>query len=114
MPKTQLMGFIEVAFIASEEEGGYVSTCPDLGIASQGETVDEAFENIKDATLVYLNTIEQLGERERVFKERHIKIHRHEPKGSKTLTLEPSQFASLFVAPIRSLPHSRKPALVGA
>lgn len=114
MPKTPVLGFIEVTLVTSKEEGGYVSTCLELGIASQGETVDEAFDNIRDATLVYLNTIERLGERQRVFRERGIKIRRHKPTGPKKLFLQPSQFASLFVTPIKPLPRSRKPALVGA
>jgi predicted RNase H-like HicB family nuclease len=113
LSKSRLLGFIELTFIASEEEGGYVSTCPELGIASQGKTVDEAFENLKDATQVYLETIQQLGERERVFKERHIRIRRTEPKEAKTLKLQPSQVASVFVAPVEESRQPRKTSLVG-
>jgi len=33
-----------------EREGdGYVSLCPELDIASQGKTVDEARDNLRDA-----------------------------------------------------------------
>ena len=62
---TKPVGFIQVALIASQEEGGYASICPELGIASQGETADEALANLRDATTVFLNTIEQLGQRDR-------------------------------------------------
>ena len=38
-----------------EEEGGYSVTNPDLeGCYSQGETIEEALENIKEATLLCL------------------------------------------------------------
>jgi predicted RNase H-like HicB family nuclease len=31
------------------EEGGYVSLCPELDIASQGDTVEEARANLQEA-----------------------------------------------------------------
>lgn len=32
----------------------YVSWCPELDIASQGETIEEAIENLKEAIELYL------------------------------------------------------------
>ena len=44
-----------------EEEGGFLVTCPLLkGCVSQGETEEEALENIKDAISLYLAGIEDL------------------------------------------------------
>ncbi|MHB1927494.1 MAG: type II toxin-antitoxin system HicB family antitoxin [Leptospirillum sp.] len=44
-----------------EEEGGFVATCPILrGCVSQGETEEEALENIRDAISLYLAGIEDL------------------------------------------------------
>ena len=43
------------------EAGGYVVYCPTLkGCVSQGETEEEALENIKDAIRTYLESIEDL------------------------------------------------------
>ncbi len=43
------------------EAGGYVVYCPTLkGCVSQGETEEEALENIKDAIKTYLASIEDL------------------------------------------------------
>jgi len=40
----------KVVIRLDEEDGGYVVSCPALpGCHSQGETVEEAMENIKDA-----------------------------------------------------------------
>lgn len=42
-------------------EEGYAICCPGLpGCWSQGETEEEAIDNIKDAIVVYLDTIEEL------------------------------------------------------
>ena len=109
-----MTGYIRVTFIATEEEGEFVSTCPELGIASQGETVGEAFDNLKDATFTYLNTIEELGERERVFKERSIKILANKPGEQQVkLKLRPCEFGTPFVAPIQAAEPESQASLVG-
>lgn len=44
-----------------EEAGGFVVSCPTLkGCVSQGETEEEALENIKDAIRTYLLSLEDL------------------------------------------------------
>lgn len=41
--------------------GGYVTSCPTLkGCVSQGETEEDALENIKDAIQTYLASIQDL------------------------------------------------------
>jgi predicted RNase H-like HicB family nuclease len=50
-----------VKLIQSEE--GYAVWCPSLsGCWSQGETEEEALENIKDAIRAYLEAVEELTE----------------------------------------------------
>lgn len=45
------------------EEGGYVVTCPSLeGCYSQGATLEEALENIKEAILLCLEEMQERGE----------------------------------------------------
>jgi predicted RNase H-like HicB family nuclease len=46
--------------IKKEPEGGYSVVCTDLDVASQGETVEEAMENIKEAVELYLESAEEL------------------------------------------------------
>lgn len=64
-----------------QREGEHFSAhCVELGTASCGETLDEAFENIKEAVQVHLNALEKLGERPRFFKEHGIRVKSyHEP-----------------------------------
>lgn len=40
--------------VINEENGGYVSLCPELDIASQGDTVEEALHNLKEAVEMFL------------------------------------------------------------
>ncbi|MBU3946663.1 MAG: type II toxin-antitoxin system HicB family antitoxin [Proteobacteria bacterium] len=46
----QLTAFIE------REGGGYVSLCPELDIASQGDTIEEARDNLREALELFFET----------------------------------------------------------
>ncbi len=40
--------------IVHKEEDLYVAECPEVGTASQGETIEEAVDNLQEATELYL------------------------------------------------------------
>ena len=40
--------------IITEEDGGFVALNPDTDVASQGDTVDDALANLKEALELYL------------------------------------------------------------
>ena len=42
------------AVITEADEGGFVAFNPETGTSSQGESFDEAVENLKEATGLYL------------------------------------------------------------
>jgi predicted RNase H-like HicB family nuclease len=42
------------AVLSTAEEGGYVAMNPETGTTTQGETVDGAITNLKEATSLYL------------------------------------------------------------
>jgi len=51
------------AILEPDETGGYVVSCPSLpGCYTQGNTVEEALENIKEAILLCLEDMEAQGE----------------------------------------------------
>ncbi len=62
--------------IEPEDEGGFTAVCPELGVASCGDTVEEALDMLGDALEVHLNALEEIGEVDRVFLERNIEIRR--------------------------------------
>lgn len=41
--------------IIHKEDNLYVADCPEVGTVSQGDTVEEALENLKEATELYLS-----------------------------------------------------------
>ena len=45
---------ITFAAVVHKEENLYVAECPEVGTASQGETIEEAVNNLREATELYL------------------------------------------------------------
>lgn len=43
------------AVLTPDEEGGYVALNPETGTTTQGETVEEAVANLREATALYLS-----------------------------------------------------------
>lgn len=43
------------AVLIRAEEGGFVALNPETGTTTQGETVEEAVANLKEATVMYLS-----------------------------------------------------------
>ncbi len=59
MERNKRIGNIRVAMrtftaVVQKEDDMYVATCPEVGTASQGENVEEAVANLKEATELYL------------------------------------------------------------
>ncbi len=42
------------AVLMHADEGGFVALNPETGTTTQGETVDEAIDNLREATTLYL------------------------------------------------------------
>jgi predicted RNase H-like HicB family nuclease len=46
----------QLTAIIERESGGYVSLCPELDIASQGDTIEEARQNLREALELFFET----------------------------------------------------------
>lgn len=63
------MEFVFSAVFKKEVEGGYSAFCPELGVASQGETIEEAEANLKEACELYVESAKDVGMLDRVLEE---------------------------------------------
>lgn len=50
---------MEFTAIVEKDEDMYVATCSEVGTVSQGETIEEAIANLKEATDLYLEEFPQ-------------------------------------------------------
>ena len=80
----------------------WVSQCLELDIASCGDSPDEAAAEASDAVCSYLNTLEELGERERVFGERSLRVFEMPPAEVPLASL-PREVAERQGVQVRSL-----------
>lgn len=68
------VGHIHLTFKAYKEGEQWVSECVELGTASCGDSVEDAFDALNDATLLYLQAVAEAGETDRILHERGIEI----------------------------------------
>lgn len=55
---------VQLNAILIKEEDMYIAKCPEVGTISQGHTIEEALENLKEATELYLEEFPlKIGER---------------------------------------------------
>lgn len=51
------------AILEAQSDGGYYASCPALpGCHSEGDTLDETIDNIREAIVVYLESLQAHGE----------------------------------------------------
>jgi len=55
------MANYRLSAVVWEEDGAFVAKCPELGVASEGDSVEHALEMLKEAVELYLENAEALG-----------------------------------------------------
>jgi len=95
-------GYIVVTLKFRKEGRRWTAICEELGTATFGRSIQEASERIKEAVLLHLNTLEEVGERERFLRENGIKFYRHKPKSDeiKCNHLDSNAFYTPFIPSI--------------
>jgi predicted RNase H-like HicB family nuclease len=56
----------------TREDGGFVALCPELDVASQGMTVEEAKANLKEAVELFFECASEMEVRQRMASESFI------------------------------------------
>ncbi|QWR78112.1 type II toxin-antitoxin system HicB family antitoxin [Candidatus Magnetomonas plexicatena] len=51
----------DITAVVWKEESGYVSKCPELGVASCGDSISEATDNLRGAIELYMENATALG-----------------------------------------------------
>ena len=81
MPRVILTG------VAEKDGNQFTALCPELDVASCGDTVEEALDMLEEALQVYLEAVHDVGELAREFKEMGIKVHPDNPKSDQAAVL---------------------------
>lgn len=62
----------QLTAIIEREGDGFVALCPELDVASQGETVDEAHGNLKEALELFFETASPQEIEDRIHEEVYV------------------------------------------
>ncbi len=52
---------LAIPYIVKKEDDGFIVECIDLNVVSQGDTIEEARKNIREAIILHLKSAEELG-----------------------------------------------------
>jgi predicted RNase H-like HicB family nuclease len=61
MEREKMMKTFEYTAVVWKEKKGFVSKCPELGVASCGDTFEEAVGNLKEAVELYIENAKELN-----------------------------------------------------
>ena len=90
-------GYIVLAHEFQKEGRRWVGHCEKLGTSAFGRSLPEAEKGLREAVWLHLNTLEDVGERERFFREHNIELHPIRPK--KNITIQASLRHDVFIHP---------------
>ena len=71
--------YILLTGVVEREDNQYVSICPELGVASCGDTVEDAFAMLADAIALHLEGLVEIGTLGDVLREQNIRIELEPP-----------------------------------
>jgi predicted RNase H-like HicB family nuclease len=98
-------GYVVLTLAFRKTDRRWTAYCKELGTATFGRSLPEADKRIKEAVLLHLNTLEDVGERERFFKEHNIEFHPDRPRRNITIQVPPR--TNTFIEPhIQRLPEA--------
>jgi predicted RNase H-like HicB family nuclease len=80
----QRRGYIVLTYEFYQEDDQWVGTCRELGTSVCADTREEAMEDLQEAVGVHLNTLEDVGERKRFFRDHKIKYYHTRPAAVKS------------------------------
>ena len=80
-------GYVVLTLKFKKVNRRWTAYCEELGTATFGRSLPEADKKLKEAILLHLETLEEVGERRRFFEEHNIKYYHTRPKEDITICL---------------------------
>src|SRR4030067_2775734 len=97
-------GYVVLTLKFQKQGRRWTALCEELGTATFGRSLPEADQRLKEAVLLHLNTLDDVGERESFFKEHNIQLHQDKPRDNITVCLPINK--EIFIEPlVQALPE---------
>ena len=100
-----IIGYVVLTLKFHKVGRRWTAYCEEFGTATFGRSLSEADKRLKEAVLLHLNTLEEVGERKRFFEEHNMELYHTKPKKDITVCvpLKESVFIQPYTQPIREL-----------
>jgi predicted RNase H-like HicB family nuclease len=98
-------GYIVLTYEFHREGKRWVAYCKELGTSTFARSLTEAEHKLDEAISLHLNTLEDVGERERFFKEHNIQFHHTRPRKDVKISVSANRdiFVRPHIQPVREL-----------
>ncbi len=83
-------GYVVLTGYTEPEDDGFNAYCPELGVATCGDTIEEVLDGLQDALEVYIAGLVEIGELERVFAARGVALQSGPPPPDKPTVSAPA------------------------
>ena len=94
-------GYVVLTGYTEPEDDGFNAYCPELGVATCGDTVEEVLDGLQDALEVYIAGLVEIGDLARVFAERGVALRSGPPAADKATVPAPAGTAvRVYTLPI--------------
>lgn len=101
----QILGYIILTHKFRKVGRRWTAYCEELGTATFGRSLNEAEKRLDEAVMLHLNTLEDVGERARFFRDHDIKYYDTKPKKDTQINvpLDENVFVRSHIQPIKEL-----------
>ena len=79
-PVNRQTRFVVLTCIFDRDGKWVTAECQELGTTAFGRNLNEAEKRLREAILLHLNTLEEVGERARFYREHKIKLYTRHPE----------------------------------
>ena len=94
-------GYVVLTGYTEPEDDGFNAYCPELGVATCGDTVEEVLDGLQDALEVYIEDGADLGILERDFQKGGVEVKTGPlPTDSVTVSLPIGKTVRVYILPI--------------
>lgn len=100
-----IKGYVVLTAKFRREGRRWTAYCEELGTATFGRSLPEAERRIKEAVVLHLNTLEDVGERDRFFKEHNIPFRPTKPTRNINISARINEgvFLQPYIQPVQEL-----------
>ena len=94
-------GYVALTGTVQWDEVAYWSRCPELGVASCGDTIEEALDNLGEALEIFCEDLADIGTLAREFRKGGVEVKTGPlPADSVTVSLPIGKIARVYIVPV--------------